>query len=55
MNKILIFLSLLSFSVTLMAKNIDISYHPQRGVFSTRPAKIGKNRLLPATASWEQW
>lgn len=39
MNKILIFLSLLSFSVTLMAKNIDISYHPQRGVFSTRPAK----------------
>lgn len=38
MNKILIFLSLLSMPLTMMAKDIDIASQPQRGVYSTRPA-----------------
>lgn len=39
MNKIFIFLSLLLCSVAMTAETIDISQHPQRGVFSNRPAK----------------
>lgn len=39
MNKILILLSILSLSLTMAAKEIEISSHPQKGVYSTRPAR----------------
>lgn len=39
MNKILIFLTFLSLSLTMTAKEIELSSHPQRGVYSTRPAR----------------
>ncbi len=46
MNKILIFLSFLSLSMTMTAKEIEISSHPQRGVYSTRPAKNWEESLV---------
>lgn len=39
MKKTIVLLSLLSSAMALMADNINISHHPQRGVYSTRPAK----------------